>query len=478
MAAPSSPASDSPPTPPPPAMESFSFSQATTVVRLSPSPSLIDEDEDMHRNEDLQLQKSIEHSIIKSIEEDDDVDMMIAAQLSSPRSDNSDQDHYLRGGVHRRIVTQKKVTTQITKKATIVAQDDVPYHPSQAEPEEEEEEEEEEEDQYEGWQGSADWRRKIDEMDVDDEENDTSSDWDGYGNLPVIIGEYLEILERIEGSEDWNADQKKLHKLIYLRGLMPMIPSHWRLCFKMWGITAPHLDDVFTPKLSQKRVAIHCYGGVQHAGKALESLFYLSQYVTDYEELGMQEKSAPLIAKTLRKYIKWSVEDAGLDYHKNDPVVVVQAYQRDFGIQFLSTSEENSPEPSDAESDQYSEEDKQLQRFVRALDRDLEQRLRFVRRQWHLKLYDHKRKEYIAPIPTLYGLAVVQHIVGVVSLDPSGAKNPIVVLEQVKLNERGHWLWNALSLALPIHMARDALVKMKDTGFVQPLESDASDPDL
>ncbi|KAK4166040.1 hypothetical protein QBC43DRAFT_25896 [Cladorrhinum sp. PSN259] len=467
MDAPSSPTSDSPSTPtgPPLMMESFYGSQATTVIRLSPSPSLIDENEDTYRNEkDLQLQDDIEQSIIKSIEEDEDVDMMTATQLSP----SSDHGQHLRGGVH------KRARAETTKKAIVVAQDDTRYLPAQDDLEDGEDYEEE----YEEWQGSAGWRRKIDDMDVDDENYDTSSDWDDYKNLPQVIGEYLEILERIEGSESWNADQKKLHKLIYLRGLMPMIPSHWRLCFKMWGITAPHLDDVFTPTTSQKRVAIHAHGSVQHAGKALESLFYLSQYVTDYEELGLQEKSAPLVAKTLRKYIRWSVEDAGLDYCKNPPIVVVQDYQRTFGIEFESTSEEGSSDPSDAEGDQWSEEDRALQKFVRALDRDLEQRLRFMRRQWHNKLWDYKRKVYIAPIPTLYGLAVVQHIVGVISLDPSGAKNPIVVLEQIKLNDRGQWLWNALSLALPIHMARDSLYNLREYGVVEPLVLDSSDPDL
>ncbi|KAK4231259.1 hypothetical protein QBC38DRAFT_440030 [Podospora fimiseda] len=476
MAAPSSPPSISPQTPPPPVTESsFNFSQATTIVRLSPTPSLIDEDETMYNDEDFQLQKRAKHSIIESIEEDEDVDMMIAAQLSSPCSNNSYEDLYLRGGVQRRVTTRKKITTEVTKTAIVVSDDDR-YRPSRAELEGEEEEDEEYQD--EGWQGSVEWKRKIDEMDVDDEDNDTGSNWDDYGDLPVVIGEYLEVLERIEGNENWNADQKKLHKLIYLRGLMPMIPSHWRLCFKMWGITAPHLDDVFTPTLSQKRVAIHCYGSVQAAGKALESLFYLSQYVTDYEELGMQEKSAPLIAKTLRNYIKWSIEDAGLDYRKNDPVIVVQAYQKNFADDAMSVNEEDSPELSDPEGEPLTEEEKQLQKFVRALDKDLEQRLKYLRRQWYQKLYDRERKQYRAPMPNLYGFAVIQHIVGVLSLDPNGVKNPIIVLEQVKLNERGHWLWNALSLALPVHMARDSLVNLRHTGFVQPLEPDTSDPDL
>jgi hypothetical protein len=100
----------------------------------------------------------------------------------------------------------------------------------------------------------------------EDDGYSTSSDWDNYGSLPLNMSEYDRIVARLEGSEDWNADQRKLHKLIYMRGLHPMIPSWWRVSLKMWGITQPHLDDVFTPKHSKKRVAIHAYGN-EVAGK-------------------------------------------------------------------------------------------------------------------------------------------------------------------------------------------------------------------
>lgn len=92
----------------------------------------------------------------------------------------------------------------------------------------------------------------------DDDADSVSSNWDNYGDLPLTLDEYEMTLARLD--EQWNANQKKLHKLIYMRGLHPMMPSWWRMNFKMWGVTQPHLDDVFTPKYSKKRVAIHAYG--------------------------------------------------------------------------------------------------------------------------------------------------------------------------------------------------------------------------
>ena len=102
--------------------------------------------------------------------------------------------------------------------------------------------------------------------DPEDDGNSTSSDWDSYGDLPRTMAQYEASVAQLEGSEDWNEDQRKLHKLIYMRGLHPMMPSWWRVSFKMWGVTQPHLDDVFTPKHSKKRVAIHAYGN-EVAGK-------------------------------------------------------------------------------------------------------------------------------------------------------------------------------------------------------------------
>lgn len=203
--------------------------------------------------------------------------------------------------------------------------------------------------------------------------------------------------------------------------------------------------------------------------------------MTDNEELELQEKSAPMVAKTLRNYYKWAVRDCGLDPHKNIPAVLVKDYQTTFGQDREADGQDSISASSDSDielSEERSDEDQEMQRFARALDNDLEKRLRRLGQQWHDVLWDQKRQQYIAPLPTLYGLAVVQHIVGVVSLDPNSAKNSVVVLEQVKLNDRGQWLWNALSLALPINLARDALYDLRNTAVIYADQPDTSDPDL
>ncbi|KAL2263178.1 hypothetical protein VTK26DRAFT_7833 [Humicola hyalothermophila] len=323
------------------------------------------------------------------------------------------------------------------------------------------------------------------ESNIDDDGYSTSSDWDNYGSLPLTNDEYIDLVARLEGSEDWNPDQRKLHRLIYMRGLHPMLPSWWRMSFRMWGVTQPHLDDVFTPKYSKKRVAIHAYGNEMAATKALESLFYLSQTVTDYEEIGYQAKISSVIANGIRSYIKWAMRDAGIDCRRTHLNLMVCKYPPTFRGDGDFESVESDFAPSEAGSDEEGRDDtasaenpierrpdvrlteaQRQRRFTRAVSRDLERRLLEMGRQWRLILQDAGGGGYLAEPPTLYAFAVVQHIVMLASHDPSASTNPVVVLEQIRLNERGQWLWNALSIALPVNMARDALYRMWDTGVI------------
>lgn len=235
------------------------------------------------------------------------------------------------------------------------------------------------------------------------------------------------------------------------------------------------------------------------AGKALESLFYLSQTVTDYEEIGNQEKIAKTVVRGIRGYIKWAMRDVGIDMRKTQLNLLVQAYPPDFRADDDSEAVESDFAPSPVSSNEYqgqemvgtdeykdkavetfeAAEAERARRFTQAVSRDLERRLLDMGRRWRDRLRTKKGKGLIAPPPTLYAFAVIQHIAMLASHDPSSSENPVVVLEQVRLNDRGKWLWNALSIALPINMARDALNSMWETGVVVAEHPDQEiDPDL
>lgn len=64
--------------------------------------------------------------------------------------------------------------------------------------------------------------------------------------------------------------------------------------------------------------------------------------------------------------------------------------------------------------------------------------------------------------PVLYAFAVIEHIVLLVSLDSASEESPLVVLDTVTFDQMDQWLWNALSIALPVNMARDEMHRRRD----------------
>jgi hypothetical protein len=227
------------------------------------------------------------------------------------------------------------------------------------------------------------------------------------------------------------------------------------------------------------------------AAKALESLFYLSQTVTDYEEIGYQNKIAPTVDKGLRDYIKWAVRDARIDKHKTLLNMVVQAYLPDFRGDDVSEGSDFTPSPvSETHEEEpinagravveMEAEQRRVERFTQAVSRDVEKRLLGMGQRWRDALRNRNGRGFVAPPPTLYAFAVIQHIVLLASHDAGASTNPVIVLEQIHLNDRSQWLWNALSIALPVNMARDALDDMRSsTGVIVDENNDLdTDPDL
>ncbi len=190
------------------------------------------------------------------------------------------------------------------------------------------------------------------------------------------------------------------------------------------------------------------------------------------------------------------MRDVGIDARNTQLNMLVRAYPPDFRDDEDSEGSNFAPSPVNSDGDgeeqllkaaaarvyedPEADEAQRARRFTRAVSRDLERRLFDMGQRWRHLLRDRSGgKGYIAPPPTLYAFAVIQHVVLLASHDPSDAKNPVVVLEQVRLNDRGQWLWNALSLALPVNQARDALNRMWDTGAVVAEQPDSQDdPDL
>ena len=213
----------------------------------------------------------------------------------------------------------------------------------------------------------------------------------------------------------------------------------------------------------------------------------------------------PAVVKAVSTYIKWALRDVEVD-KRLPPTMLVHSYSPDFveysAAEEVEGQERVSPDEAavvrpgddargdDARSDDGSGDDdddddeegvseEAARRFRVSVEQDLEKRVRAMGRTWR----DLLRQDNVGEAaPTLYGFAVIQHMILVVSHDANRAKNPVVVLEQISLNDRGLWLWNAMSIAIPINVAKETahnlFQSLKDKNlFPQAKEAEEEDPD-
>jgi hypothetical protein len=224
----------------------------------------------------------------------------------------------------------------------------------------------------------------------------------------------------------------------------------------------------------------------------------------DYENQLALEKMEPVVVKTISAYIKWALKDAGIDTNLFPPMFFVHAYPINspgYHVEWSDNGEDESPrkrgdvetaeakegahEDGDSDDDIISD-DEDTRRFTQWMDRSLHSKMSTLGERWREFLRANAQRNprgekiQVEP-PTLFGFAVVQHAVIVVSHDTSSADNPVVVLEKITLNDRGLWLWNALSLAIPINVGKLQAAEINSTlrqelGLIQRHSID--DPDL
>jgi len=229
----------------------------------------------------------------------------------------------------------------------------------------------------------------------------------------------------------------------------------------------------------------------------------LSQTVNDYEKLGFQDKMESTIVKAIENYHKWSVRDARVNKYALK-VVLVEAYppnKTDTDHMVLDVDEQSSDyieDESEIEealavggADADDETDKEAtRRFIRFVNQDLNRKMKSLGEEWRNLLRargsgsasNESRAAFVTQPPTLYGFAVVQHMLIIASHDASRMKNPVIVLHQMSLGDRGLWLWNALSIAIPINVAKATARKLarytESEQFASSQEEDDEDPDL
>ena len=249
----------------------------------------------------------------------------------------------------------------------------------------------------------------------------------------------------------------------------------------------------------------------------------LSARIADLKETGRSGKTAELIVNTLRKYIEWAVRDAGVSGKEFIPTVEVYHYPSAFGLGTptdemsdigtevdeddltfetthvdyaeseltASTSTKNSSDESETDSSEDEDmddstgsesepprhpkgsakkrkaakaeisekEEKEANSLIGNIEVDIRDRIQSLADRHRIDIMDTASGE--TP-PVLFAYAVIHNFIMVVCLDGSDANGSVMVLDRLSLSDPSQWLWNALSLVFPIHVARDALYARRD----------------
>ena len=145
-------------------------------------------------------------------------------------------------------------------------------------------------------------------------------------------------------------------------------------------------------------------------------------------QVGIQHKIARTIEKELKRYIKWAMQDAGLDHYEFMPNISIKRFDS------AKINKRNTA--------------------------------RMIERYFHDWAVDYRA--YYAEMPgvtpprLLYGLVIIQHAVMLLTIDSARPKAKARCFADFNIAQEDQWLDSSLNIAIPIHLARKRLVQMAE----------------
>ncbi|KAI3402229.1 hypothetical protein diail_158 [Diaporthe ilicicola] len=254
---------------------------------------------------------------------------------------------------------------------------------------------------------------------------------------------------RVAGIRNWARDAAKAHKLITLCGQYSLLPSTWECDL----IDHPFLHGLFAPMEEGKKTLIRAESNQFRATRALRNLFELHIRICAYRQDGLHERIADLIDKELRRYNASVEKDAKLlgSYAYSSPIMI---------IKFPAL--------------QFAEVDKdELQAMVH------EQAMLSCRKavENYLDQWDQQGVEHYPRV--MYAFVIIQQIVQIWAIDtelPVEQLDNPYPLRSIDMSQRNDWLNCTLSIAIPIHLAKESL--SAHCWNFPKLEVEESDTDL
>ncbi|EFQ27711.1 hypothetical protein CGRA01v4_02884 [Colletotrichum graminicola] len=327
------------------------------------------------------------------------------------------------------------------------------------------------------------------------------------------------------GSDNWAEDEHRLFRILYMRQYCPLLPSHWDMDFR--GIPIP--DILFASSDAHPPVINSRSGNDFKATRALARLIELTGHVRGLCQTRQRYRARMLIERELQEYTKWAEQDGEyghLDYLPNliidmvDTKMTPQAIEEHMQLRLKAAaathrahwrsdemeSAGNHKDMDERELKIEDDEDTEPEdnRVVLVPDKyptpspqkpHTEPPSTLLPNGVNNVARDHKLpsaeldspaegstgecdKLYTRRPPVLYGLFIVNTSVMVLTIDSAKEGDEAYVSYQVEVgfSKRYQAVWNAITIAIVVCLARDAMVDMKE-GFGHSMIDGDSDPD-
>ncbi|EFY92661.1 hypothetical protein J3458_001787 [Metarhizium acridum] len=130
------------------------------------------------------------------------------------------------------------------------------------------------------------------------------------------------------GASTWADEEERLFEILFQRADIPLLPAHWHVDFR--GI--PVVDSIFSagdgvPSIIYSRSTKKEF----QATMALIRLIDLTSSVRTTVQSGLRKKATRLIKRCLDKYIAWAAEDGGYSHLKIVPNITTAVMDAELG---------------------------------------------------------------------------------------------------------------------------------------------------
>jgi hypothetical protein len=232
------------------------------------------------------------------------------------------------------------------------------------------------------------------------------------------------------------------------------------------------------------------------ATRALINLIELTATVRCFNQANQGDKAATHLKKALDRYIQWAASDGGYDTLDIIPNIIVEIvdtnmpneqitkFMRDKMVAVAQRHREHLrvKDQDDDEKDELSlislPEDVAIPSVERLNMPEVEGKEFGCKKTGSEATHTHKPPRYSRPPPVLYGLFIIKNTVMILTADSAKEAEAFHTSYQVELgfNVKDQGVWNAMTTAIVVCLARDDMVARK--GDYKPLVAEPeSDPD-